>query len=215
MFIMVAVLVVTGFLSSGQEAKQGEERPADVRRVKIVTVRDGVTEVTDTLIASGKQEIFVRGGNRFHFSGNDNNGFEWEEISADDSARRVVVRRNFGHQEGNRPLQRSQDRMVLRGMPAMQFMRQRQSNVIDLADPGIISFKKKKLRNGQEKITIIRKEAPEREQESLHFRIDSEGDNLFIPKKPRPVRELEIIRKAPGEKIEIDTHVPGGDQRTP
>ena len=215
MFFLAAMLVVTGFLSYGQEAKQGEERPADVRRVKIVTVRDGVTEVTDTLIASGKQEIFVRGGNRFQFSANDNNGFEWEEISADDSARRVIIRRNFDHQEGSRPLQHRNNRMVLRGMPAMQFMRQRQSNVIDLADPGIISFKKKKLRNGQEKITIIRREVPEGQQESFHFRIDSEGDDLFVPKEPRPVRELEIIRRAPGEKIEIDTRVPGGDQRTP
>jgi hypothetical protein len=33
-----------------------------------------------------------------------------------------------------------------------------QKNIIDLSDPGIISYEKKKLKDGREKIIIIRKE---------------------------------------------------------
>ncbi len=45
--------------------------------------------------------------------------------------------------------------------PVPFIMNHRSSNVIDLSDPGIISYKKKKLRDGNEKIEIIRKEPKE------------------------------------------------------
>src|SRR5690606_25205374 len=39
----------------------------------------------------------------------------------------------------------------------MMFRNNRNKNVIDLSDPGIISYDKKILKNGTEKITIVRK----------------------------------------------------------
>lgn len=38
-------------------------------------------------------------------------------------------------------------------------------NVIDLSDPGIISYEKKELKNGNEKITIVRKKPVEKDEE--------------------------------------------------
>jgi hypothetical protein len=49
-------------------------------------------------------------------------------------------------------------------VPKMIF-RGKKENVIDLSDPGVISFKKKKLSGGREKITIIRKEVEDEKKE--------------------------------------------------
>lgn len=49
-------------------------------------------------------------------------------------------------------------------VPGMIF-RGKKGNVIDLSDPGIISYKKKKLSGGREKITIIRNEVEDENKE--------------------------------------------------
>ena len=50
----------------------------------------------------------------------------------------------------------------------------KQGNVIDLSDPGIISYEKKDLKDGKEKITIIRKKPTEKDME-IHENIIIRG----------------------------------------
>jgi len=81
-------------------------------------------------------------------------------------------------------------------------------NIIDLSDPGILSFKKKKMSGGREKITVIRKEVQEMTLEEnqimqIDRNLETGGDEeLERMNAPRVVRELDIRRKdlpAPAE----------------
>lgn len=75
-------------------------------------------------------------------------------------------------------------------------------NVIDLTDPGIISYKKKKMSNGREKITIIRKEVTEPAKSDEIMEIDR-NQELFRIDSPKPVRELEKPEGVPMPGQEI------------
>lgn len=59
-------------------------------------------------------------------------------------------------------------------------------NVIDLSGPGVISFEKKDLKDGKEKIVIIR-EKPSEEELEMHEEIIMHGDH------PRKVKEIKVI----------------------
>lgn len=74
---------------------------------------------------------------------------------------------------------------------AMFFGRKSSENVIDLSDSGIISYKKKKLKGGREKITIIRNEVKDKDVEM--------NENVFLGNDFHPM----IWNSAPGEKKQI------------
>jgi hypothetical protein len=205
---MTVVLVLSGYFALAQNQPSEEARGANSQRIKIVTVKDGVTDVTDTLILQNESGMFKRGGNRFQFSAGDGRRIEWEEVFRDDSAGSVVTRRGYdfpGPRRAFRQIPGYPRWMQSPELQAIQFNRQRSAQVIDLSDPGVISFRKKKLRNGREKITVIRKEIPEGRQASFRVLRDNEDNPVLLPSEPRPVGELKIIRKRPGGRIEIDT----------
>lgn len=90
--------------------------------------------------------------------------------------------------------------------PNVAFFGQKKSgNVIDLSDPGIISYNKKKMKNGTEKITIIRKEVPE-ENIEMHEEIimHGAGNQPMIIHKGHPgkTKTMKIIKSDDG-KVEI------------
>lgn len=80
-------------------------------------------------------------------------------------------------------------------VPRIQMLRGQNANVINLNDKGIISYKKKKMSGGREKITIIREEVKEPEINRLQRFVNPE-DEMIRFDRPGPVRELDI-RKAP------------------
>ena len=71
-------------------------------------------------------------------------------------------------------------------------------NVIDLSDPGIISYQKKKLSGGREKITIIRNEVKEEVNDVFNFKVSEPSGDL--PEIDVPHVEKEI--KVQGKKLE-------------
>lgn len=86
--------------------------------------------------------------------------------------------------------------------PALRFLgKSKADNVIDLSDKGIISYKKRKLSKGREKITIIRNEPDEKEiREFEHLEIGPNARDIMI-KRPRPVPsagEVRVIKKDDG-----------------
>ncbi len=146
-----------------------------------------------------------------------------EEIMDGDSGKmvRVFVRKAGSGEEDvlirrdGRPGSR---RMVTRRMapgtpmlPGFRTVRRQHfqnPNIIDLSDPGILSFKKKKMSGGREKITVIRKEVQEMTLEEnqimqIDHNLETGGDEeLERMNAPRVVRELDIRRKdlpAPAE----------------
>ena len=167
---------------------------SEKNHIRVVTVKDGVTEVLDTIITDGKaEEMFLKGNNHFTFSGRVEPGFEWEKIIEDDSTKKIIVmKRRSGEKE---------NRMMVAPPPpgapvppidqGMRFLQRRQGNMIDLSDPAVISFKKKKLSGGREKITIIRNEVSEKQNEDIMFMIDRDP-KLFHLDGPKPIEELEL-----------------------
>jgi hypothetical protein len=90
--------------------------------------------------------------------------------------------------------------------PKMIFMgKQKKENVIDLSDPGIISYDKKMMRNGTEKITIVRKPVSEEDIE-LHEEIiiDGVGDHSMMLHEAHPgiSKTIKVIKSDDGN-VEI------------
>jgi len=76
-------------------------------------------------------------------------------------------------------------------MPHINLMRHNNAEgIIDLNDPNIISFKKKKMSGDREKIEIIRKKSKPSENMDFNFQMD---DAMVVPEPPEPpVFENEI-----------------------
>jgi len=89
--------------------------------------------------------------------------------------------------------------------------------VIDLNDPNVISYKKKDLSGGRERIEIIRKKTDESENETFHIQFD--GQNLMAPEAPdapemiweskddsvktKIIERKKIIKGKEGKEIEV------------
>jgi len=91
--------------------------------------------------------------------------------------------------------------------PAHKIIRidKRDGNVIDLSDPGIISFEKKELKDGREKITIVR-EKPSKEDVELREEIIMNGGggaSMFIHEgMPHKNKQIKVFADDEG-KVEI------------
>jgi len=90
--------------------------------------------------------------------------------------------------------------------PEMMMMRMRnRGNVIDLSDPGIISYEKKDLKDGKEKITIVRKKSTEKEME-MHEEFIMHGGSahpmMIHSGHPGKAKTIKVISSDDGN-IEI------------
>ena len=160
----------------------------------MVTVKDGVTDVHDTIIANGNGHVMVKKGTRHYpFLRSGEPGFEREVVFEDDSTKKIIETRRRSYDNENR--------MIVDPLPPgapirpitreMNFLQHHSGNVIDLADPGVISFKKKKLSGGREKITVIRNEVAGKQEEDIKLMIDRD-QNFFRLDSPKPMGELEF-----------------------
>lgn len=80
----------------------------------------------------------------------------------------------------------------------VRIKKQKSGNVIDLSDPGIISYDKKEMRDGREKITIIR-EKPEERANEIHEEviIHGESDHSMMIHETHPnikKKEVKVIK---------------------
>lgn len=94
--------------------------------------------------------------------------------------------------------------------PKMMFFGDRKkSNVIDLSDPGIISFDKKVRKDGTEKITIIRKRVSDEDNvfnEEIIIPNAVSAPMIYHEKRPGETKRIKIIKNEDGktEVIEED-----------
>ena len=82
---------------------------------------------------------------------------------------------------------------------------QSKKNVIDLSDPGIISYNKKKMKNGTEKITIVRKQVSEEElefNEEIILHGDENHSMMIHEGHPGKSKTIKIIKDDNGN-VEI------------
>ena len=78
---------------------------------------------------------------------------------------------------------------------------QNNGNVIDLSDPGIISYDKKELKNGKEKITIIRNKPVEKDielRQEIIIRGDEDGAMILQDGHPTKSKTVKVIKDDDG-----------------
>ena len=87
----------------------------------------------------------------------------------------------------------------------VRIKKQKSGNVIDLSDPGIISFDKKELKDGREKITIIRNKPSEEDVElEEEIIMQGAGSHPMIIHDGHPQKtERVMIMKKDGGEIEV------------
>jgi len=78
---------------------------------------------------------------------------------------------------------------------------QTKGNVIDLSDPGIISYEKKELKDGREKIVIVR-EKPSEEDKEMNEEIIIQGAPVMHGAHPQVEKRIQVIAGDDG-KVEI------------
>nr|WP_319998112.1 hypothetical protein [uncultured Draconibacterium sp.] len=91
------------------------------------------------------------------------------------------------------------------GPKVFHINKQKSGNVIDLSDPGIISFEKKELKNGKEKIVIVR-EKPSDEDVEVHEEIimhnSSAAPMIIHEGMPNMTKRIKVIADDEGH-VEI------------
>lgn len=113
----------------------------------------------------------------------------------------------------------------------MRFSSSHGKNIIDLSDPGIISYDKKLRKDGTEKITIVRKQVPENEDFEEDVIIHAPGapmDFDFQSDGPENVKTVKVIKsddgtfnvyeddkvmKVKGQKMKIKEVKEGGESK--
>lgn len=90
-------------------------------------------------------------------------------------------------------------------MPNVRMMKmQHAGQIIDLNDPNIISFRKKKLSGDREKIEIIRKKSEDPQNMSFDFNFD---DDLMAPPAPENTSEFDLNNqkmKVTSKEVKVD-----------
>ena len=214
--ISLLVMAVTAAWES--PAQENPAAPATRKEIRTIVIREGEKTVVDTVMASEDVKVF-------RFLSEEVNHWIDSDLEGDSGKQvRVIVREAGPGQEdvliynnGRRDSRRIVTRPLAAGRPlpraaaasrAFRFRSPSAPHIIDLADPGIISYKKKKMSGDREKITIIRqvvKEGnyPEAPEWQIDRTLNPEGDEeLERMNAPRVVRELDIRRKdlpAPSE----------------
>lgn len=172
------------------------------RHIKMVKIDDnGKKTSIDTILTGDAPFIWegdTVGGKEFHwFSGGDfaMDSIHEFEFKINDDDKGMV----FMHRKGND----CEDFMVPPVPPVphaprvMMFNHSRGKNVIDLSDPGIISYDRKPRKDGTEKITIVRKQIPEGEEMEedifIHAPVPPEP-----PMHPGHAKKIKVIKNDDG-----------------
>lgn len=142
-----------------------------------------------------------------------------EEETVGDSGKKVTVHvESAARGEGNHFYVREDNEGHSRILPfapgarSMQILRGR-GNVIDLSDPDVISFKKKKMSGDREKIVVIRKQAKEKEEATVIGYPDFQGEELKKMNEPRVVKELEIRKGELGHPIDRKAEIKAAPEK--
>lgn len=147
---------------------------------------------------SGNEKVMI-----FRHDGNapmiwkSDSGKELEELSEelDSLGKRITIRKRISGEPGRMMIMDMPEGKEFRlppHAPHMQILRKNMSGqMINLNDPGIISFRKKDLKGGREKIEIIRKKKEDTMYPEFGFDMN---EGLLLPPAPESP-EFEFIEK--------------------
>ena len=200
-------------------------------KLKIVEIRDGVKTETEVMLPDTIHDAQILKGDMVRLisavkeGSSLSEGLNWVESS--DSIKRVIIVASDVNEKDDRVMEEvrvfeyrndSSDFRTVTRRPRLQVggpvlpppgerkivrrLRSDRSNVIRLDDPTILTYKKKNLHNGREKITIIReKKASDLSIESDQF-VDPNGNIIRIDRREK-IGELEIKERDSRENKEM------------
>lgn len=199
----LAVFSLSSFYFTGESQQDPPRGKKAEKHIKIVKVDDSGKKVElDTVIHN--DQVFV-------WQGDTISGMkELKWLSKDNFKMDSVHRFDYKIEgDGNKRIMimksgKGDDHMIMAPFPpdvpmpphapnVMMLQGQKNKNVIDLSDPGIISYDKKLRKDGTEKITIVRKQLPE---------IDSMMEDVFKGDDGEVIHIKEINEGA-GKQIEV------------
>ncbi|HDR51691.1 MAG TPA: hypothetical protein ENN90_08755 [Mariniphaga anaerophila] len=201
-FLLGSFLLFTSFSlrENPQDPPRGEKGEKAKRHIRLEKIENGEKTVLDTVIEGN--QVFVWNGDtigsakELKWIGKENfamdsihKNFEFRFLESDGPGDKRFM---FAPQPPRAPK-----------MPhVVQLQKNLRGNVIDLSDSGIISYKKKKLSGGREKITIIRNEPSEEDMEKdVLITIPDAPDPEFWMSADGPgkMKTIKVINKDDGE----------------
>lgn len=211
-----AVFLLTSFILIGDYPQDPPRTKKTEKHIKMVKVDDNGKKVElDTVLTS--DEPFVWNGDTI------GGAKEMKWITKEDfkmDSMHLNTDMNFEYKieddgEGNVVIMKSGKggkHMIMTPVPPgapmpppvpdmMMFKRHGKRNVIDLSDPGIISYNKKIQKDGTEKITIVRKQVNDEEfemMEDVMFDAPHEGNAFFYSNSPEHKKTVKVIKSDDG-----------------
>ncbi|WP_372773183.1 hypothetical protein [Mangrovibacterium sp.] len=196
---LLAGIVLLNIPVSAQSSNDGQvEKPVVQKHLKMVKVENGVVTELDTMI-TGDEELVWDGDSvmkremknfRFakHHKGHrppmgkfDKEDFKefrkMKRVDGDSTCHMAMQHRGNGKGELKRPGRPDMPQSP-RAMHRIHKKRMANPDLINLNDPGVISFKKKTMKNGIEKIEIVRQKPVEKQIElETEVTIENESSN--------------------------------------
>lgn len=213
-FSITGVLVFSAFLLSSFSLRENPQDPPRGKKtekhIKMIKMDDEGNKIElDTILTN--DDVFVWNGDTI----GGNKEFKWisEDMNLDSTFENLTFDFHFSDDDGENVffVNPRKNRMFvapeIHGLPHspadVMFFGNDDSNIVDLNDSGIISYKKKKMSGGREKITIIRNEPNEKNIKHVEkIIVDGKGDrSMFFGDSPQN-QKIRIIKSDDGN-VEI------------
>lgn len=201
-FLLGSFLLFSSFSlrETPQDPPRGEKGEKAKRHIRLEKIENGEKTVLDTLIEG--DQVFVWKGDTIGLA----NEFKWigkEKIELDSIHKNFEFRFLESDGPGDKRFMFAPHPPNAPQMPhVVRLQKNLRGNVIDLGDPGIISYKKKKLSGGREKITIVRNEPSEKEiEKDVLITIPDAANPEFrmSAASPGKMKTIKVIKKDDGE----------------
>lgn len=201
-FLLGSFLLFSSFSlrENPQDPPRGDKGEKVKRHIRLEKIENGKKTVLDTVI-NGNQ-VFVWNGDTIgsarELRWNGIEGFEPDSIHKNFEFRFLEP-----DEEGNKRFMFAPHAPTPPMVPHVIKMNKKPGgNLIDLGGPGIISYKKKKMSGGREKITIIRNEPSENdvmENVLIHIPDVPEPAVWMHPGGPEKMKAVKVIKRDNGE----------------
>jgi hypothetical protein len=206
----LAFFSLSSFYFIGESPQDPPRGKKTEKHIKMVKVDDSGKKMELDTVIHGDQIIVWHGDTI-----GDGKEFKW--ITKDDFKMDSVHRFDYKIEgDGNKRIMimksgKGDEQMIMAPFPpeppmpphapkVMMFRGQQNRNVIDLSDPGIISYDKKLRKDGTEKITIVRKQVPEVDSmmEDVLITPPHVDDVFFMGGSPKRAKTVRVIKSDDG-----------------
>jgi len=202
-------ILLTSAITFRNDPQDHLPQKKEKKHINIVKVENGEEIKIDTVIETG--QVFVWNGDtidapgklkwisedsEFNFDSTMNINLDFEGmgdkhvfvVRSDDANKAKVM--SWSSEDGNEMIFAPGGQKHMMVLPELQ-----KGNVIDLSDPGIISFEKKELKDGTEKITIVReKPSPEKKEIRKEIVVTGAGAPMMLHEDGLPMKKrIKVI----------------------